>query len=80
MGFNLCPPFLLAASFALGFADIAKSILFFFYFFLATSVFLIPLIFSGFVSRFQWVRLVGRVFSVFVGVWFIYIALKELLL
>ena len=78
-GLNLCPPFLLAAASAIELGNVASSILFFLFFFLATSLFLLPFIFSGLVARFKDVRSAARVTAVISGIWFIYQGLSRLL-
>ena len=77
-GINICPPFLLAASYAFNLKSIAGSVGFFFFFFLATNVFILPLIFSGLASRFNYVRIVARMTAVIAGGWFVYQAGKSL--
>lgn len=75
-GLNLCPPFLLALSFAVSLAQIWKSLLFFLFFFLATSVFLLPFLLSSLLSRFNTVRRAARIVAVISGAWFVYLALS----
>ena len=76
-GINLCPPFLLALSYSLSLGEIGKSVLFFIFFFLATSVFMLPFLFSGFISRFNSVRAAARFTALIAGAWFIYLAAKQ---
>jgi sulfite exporter TauE/SafE len=71
-GVNLCPPFLLAITCSLKTGSVIKSIVFFIFFFVATTVSMIPFIFSGFVSRFKDVRVAARIVAVIAGAWFIY--------
>lgn len=78
-GINICPPFLLAMSFAISLGGILKSILFFIFFFIATSIFILPFIFSGFISRFKEVRIAARITAVIVGLWFVYLGIKNLI-
>lgn len=73
-GINLCPPFLLAVTTVMDIGGAWQGALFFFVFFLATSVYLLPLFFAGLVSRFSAVRFAGRVAAVLAGVYFIYLA------
>jgi len=79
-GINICPPFLLALSYAFSLKAVGKSTLFFLLFFVATSVFLLPLLFSGAVSRFKDVRIAARITAIIAGGWFIISALRRLLL
>ena len=78
-GINICPPFLLAASYAIALKSIVKSVGFFFFFFLGTNVYILPLIFSGLASRFNYVRALARITAVFAGSWFIYLAVRGLM-
>ena len=73
-GINLCPPFLLAVTTVMDIGGAFRGALFFFVFFLATSVYLLPLFFAGLVSRFASVRFAGRVAAVLAGVYFLYLA------
>ncbi len=76
-GIHFCPPFLLAASYAVTFGDIGKTVIFFFFFFLATTVFFLPFLFSGVISRFKDVRIAARTTAIIVGAWFIFLAVKS---
>jgi len=74
-GINICPPFLLAITTATELGKPWMGIVFFFFFFLATTVYLLPFLFSGFISRFEDIRIAARVVAVISGLWFIYRAL-----
>jgi sulfite exporter TauE/SafE len=69
-GVNLCPPFLLAATVALDAGTPLKGLVFFLAFFIATSLYLVPLLLAGLVARFESVRFAARVASVLAGLWF----------
>jgi len=69
-GVNFCPPFLLAVSAAVDAASPWKGLVFFAVFFVATSVYLAPLLAAGAVARSESLRFAGRVASVLAGVWF----------
>jgi sulfite exporter TauE/SafE len=73
-GINLCPPFLLAVTTVMDIGGALRGALFFLVFFLATSIYLLPLFFAGLVSRFSSVRFAGRVAAVLAGVYFLYFA------
>jgi sulfite exporter TauE/SafE len=73
-GINLCPPFLLAVTTVMDIGGALRGALFFLVFFLATSVYLLPLFFAGLVSRFSAVRFAGRVAAVLAGLYFLYLA------
>jgi sulfite exporter TauE/SafE len=73
-GINLCPPFLLAVTTVVDIGGAWRGALFFLVFFLATSVYLLPLFFAGLVNRFAAVRFAGRIAAVLAGGYFIYLA------
>jgi sulfite exporter TauE/SafE len=76
-GINLCPPFLLAVTSAFDLGGALKGMLFFFVFFIATSVYLVPFLFSGLFNRFREVRFAGRIASVVAGLYFLYLAARS---
>ncbi len=78
-GINLCPPFLLAVTAVLDVGGIIQGMVFFLAFFLATSVYLLPLLFSGLAARFDSVRFAARFASVLVGIYFIFLSVRVLL-
>lgn len=69
-GLNLCPPFLLAATAAAELGRPLSGLLFFLAFFVGTSVWLLPLAFTGLVNRFEPVRVAGRILAAMAGLWF----------
>lgn len=77
-GINLCPPFLLAITAAVDAGTPWKGLVFFAAFFVATSVYLAPLLLAGVAARFQSVRFAGRVASALAGLWFIYLGISAL--
>jgi sulfite exporter TauE/SafE len=79
-GINLCPPFLLAVTTVMDIGGALRGVLFFLVFFLATSVYLLPLFFAGLVSRFSSVRFAGRVTAVLAGLYFLYLAASTALI
>lgn len=78
-GINLCPPFLLAVTTVMDIGGAWRGLAFFFVFFLATSVYLLPLFFAGLAGRFAAVRSAARAASVIAGAYFIYLAIRTLL-
>ena len=78
-GINICPPFLLAVTTAMDIGGTLNGMLFFFVFFLATSVYLLPLLFTGLVSRFKEVRFAARIAAVLAGLCFVYLAVRPLI-
>jgi sulfite exporter TauE/SafE len=79
-GINLCPPFLLAVTTVMDIGGALRGALFFLVFFLATSIYLLPLFFAGLVSRFSSVRFAGRVAAVLAGLYFLYLAASTALI
>jgi len=75
-GINLCPPFLLALASAVDVAGPLNGVIFFGGFFLATTVWLLPLLLSGFVNRFLLVRTAARILAIITGLYFILLAAK----
>jgi len=75
-GINLCPPFLLAVTTVMDAGGALRGALFFFVFFVATSVYLVPLLFAGLAARFSAVRFAARVLSIASGAYFVFLALK----
>jgi sulfite exporter TauE/SafE len=71
-GMNLCPPFLLAITESIKTGEIAGSILFFFTFFLGTTVYFIPLPFIGFFRRQQALRIIGKFAAILAGIIYLY--------
>lgn len=59
-GFNLCPPFLAAGVRAVEGATLPAAVLFFFLFFLGTSVWFVPSVSVGLLRRFEAVATVAR--------------------
>jgi len=60
-GINICTPFVIATTVALGFADPLKTIIYFFGFYLGTSVYFIPLPVFGYLYRYP---IFGRMIKV----------------
>lgn len=77
-GINICPPFLLAITNAFDLGSALYGMLFFFIFFIATSIYLVPFLFSGFINRFKEIRIAARITSIFVGIYFIFLGLWNL--
>jgi sulfite exporter TauE/SafE len=71
-GLNLCPPFLLAITGAMETGKIAGSVLFFFLFFLGTSVYFIPLPFIGFFRKQHVMRIIGKFAAILAGIFYLY--------
>lgn len=80
MGINFCPPFILAFGVAAEFMDLLKSLMFFTVFFIVTTLFFIPLIFSGFAAKLRLINKIARYSSILAGLYFIYLAVYAVLL
>lgn len=81
LGLNVCPPFLLAVAYTLDTGGGAlQGALFFFCFFLGTSVFMIPLAFMGPFGQFPWLLRVSKGSVLASGVIFLYLGIKKLLI
>lgn len=71
-GLSFCPPFLLAFTSAVEKTNVLQSMFFFFAFFLGTSIFFIPLPFSGLLKGFASLRTIGRMAAGLIGVYYLY--------
>ena len=67
MGINVCPPFLMSVAYVFTFHNWALGVIYFLMFFLATSVYFLPLLFLGYLSKLKRFQLVGRASSLIVG-------------
>ena len=72
-GLNVCPPFLLAFTSAARAGSVWGSLLFFFMFFLGTSVYMVPLSLVGALNRFQALRVIGKLAAVCMGLYYLYV-------
>ncbi|MBU1205560.1 MAG: sulfite exporter TauE/SafE family protein [Proteobacteria bacterium] len=71
-GLSFCPPFLLAFTGAIERTSLLKSMLFFFAFFLGTSIFFIPTPFVGIFRGFSTLKMVGKMAAGLIGVYYLY--------
>lgn len=71
-GINICPPFVMAITYTLELGGVWKAILSFFAFFIGTTIYLIPLTFTGYLVKFEKVRMAAQIASVIAGVWFLF--------
>jgi len=78
-GLSLCPPFLLAFTGAVEKTTVIQSMFFFFAFFLGTSIFFIPLPFSGLFRGFSALRIIGRMAAGLIGVYYLYSGIMMLI-
>ncbi len=70
-GLNICPPIITAVTYAITFHNIITSVVYFLLFFLGTVIYLIPFVFSGFISKFETMRNAGRISGILVGIFVI---------
>jgi sulfite exporter TauE/SafE len=70
-GVNLCPPFIAAITGAVGTGTILNAIGYFLFFFLGTSLVLLPICAVGIFSCFQEMRDVARICVLLSGIWLI---------
>jgi sulfite exporter TauE/SafE len=78
-GIDLCPPFLLSLSYALTLGEVSQALIFYLFFFLATSLYVLPFLLSPLLSRFTDLRTAARGAAVIAGLWFAYLAVRKLL-
>jgi hypothetical protein len=71
-GINICPPFLLALTQAMRSPSLLGSLLFFLIFFLTTTIYLVPFVFSGMAARNRELRSAARIACGLGGAWFVY--------
>jgi len=79
-GVNLCPPFLAALDYVFLMGNVWKGIIFFLSFFIATNVYLIPIIFFGWLGKIYEFRKFARITMFLVGLMFLFYALHNLIL
>jgi sulfite exporter TauE/SafE len=71
VGINICPPFIMAISYLLNVGKVKESVIFFIFFFLGTSVYMIPFIFINFLSKIYELQNIARVATIISGIWFL---------
>lgn len=70
MGINVCPPFLMSVGYVFTLHNWAWGVIYFLMFFLATSIYFIPLFFLGYLNKLKTFQLVGKVSSLIIGLLF----------
>jgi hypothetical protein len=71
-GLNFCPPFLLAVTNAAALDGLLKSLIFFFMFFLGTSLFFIPAPLTGMLRGFSPLGIIGKMAAGLIGLYYFY--------
>lgn len=77
-GVNVCPPFLASLAYIFTLKSVFASAVYFVFFFLGTSVYIVPLGLLGSFSRETILQKIARVSGVFVGAYFVYTAFRIL--
>ena len=70
MGINVCPPFLMSLAYVFTLHNWLFGVIYFLMFFLATSIYFLPLFFLGYLNKLRSFQLVGRISSLIVGILF----------
>ena len=78
-GLNLCPPFLLAFAAATETPTIEHSLLFFFAFFLGTSLYFLPLPFLGTLKNYSQLKNIGKLAAALMSVFYAYTGILMIL-
>ncbi|WP_455364915.1 sulfite exporter TauE/SafE family protein [[Eubacterium] cellulosolvens] len=78
-GINICPPFLLAISYALDLGSMFKGAALFGGFFLGTSVYLLLLLPLGYLGRWQSLRLISLMTALLTGIFFLVLGIIRLM-
>ena len=79
IGLNICPPFLIALSYGFNLKNVLSGMIFFTFFFIGSSLFMIPPTFLGYLARYQFWRQVAMVAGFLVGVIFLILGLVNLI-
>jgi len=77
-GINVCPPFLLAMAYTFKSGDILGGIFFFASFFVATTLYIAPFTFLGYLSKTKLLTQIARVAAFVVGLIFLVIGLNSI--
>ena len=78
-GLNVCPPFLLAASYVFRMGEVIKGMIFFSVFFVATSVYMLPLLFGRRLSGYAQIRWIANLTGVVSGIIFLFTGVTSFL-
>lgn len=70
-GVNICPPFLASLAYVFTLKQVIGSLIYFLFFFLGTSTYIIPAALLGVFSKTNWVIKVARIAGVLVGTYFV---------
>ncbi|MDP8232898.1 MAG: sulfite exporter TauE/SafE family protein [Candidatus Zophobacter franzmannii] len=78
-GINFCPSFLIALSKAVDLAGPISGVMLFLGFFFGTSLFLLPLAFTGFLSHLKIMKVIARYASIAVALYFLYSGVNKII-
>lgn len=78
-GVSPCPPFLASLGYVFNLKSILLGIVYFLFFFLGTSIYIVPLAFLGFFSQKTIFQKVAKVSGILVGIYFLISGLRFLL-
>jgi sulfite exporter TauE/SafE len=78
-GVNICPPFLLSLNYIFILGDIFKGLVYFFFFFIATSLYFIPLVFLGKLGCVREFQKLARLTMLIVGLIFLTYSIYNIL-
>lgn len=70
-GVNICPPFLASLTYVFNLRSALNSLLYFFCFFLGTSVYLVPSAFLGVFTKITPLTKIARISGIIVGIYFV---------
>jgi sulfite exporter TauE/SafE len=79
MGINVCPPFLISLVYVFKLHNFLYGIIYFLIFFLATTIYFIPLGFLGYFNKFKEFQKVGRISAIIVGVLFFIYSIYDII-
>ncbi len=74
-GISFCPSFLIALAKAVNLAGVMSGIVLFLGFFVGTTLFLLPLVVTSFITRMVDLKLWAKIASILVAIWFTYLGI-----
>lgn len=78
MGVNVCPPFLMSLTYVFSLHSALRGMVYFFIFFIGTTIYFLPLLFLGCLSKQKEFQTVGRASALIVGVLFLIYSLYNI--
>ena len=74
-GINVCPPFLASLTYVFNLQSVLLGVLYFLFFFLGTSIYIVPLAFLGVFSQQTIFQKIARISGILVGTYFLILGL-----